>query len=122
VSLTQDQICCLSIKACSCIAALGYEIVLKLNKGYCVDALQSKLKHLIFLKNLVDSKLSCGEKTVKNNIINFCNEKVLLSKNNSLFLDNIDSQECQEELELEEQCCIDVCDIESAINSICKNC
>ena len=121
MSLTQDQICCLSIRAGSCIGELGYNIVLKINKGYCVDDLKNKLKHLISLKALLDSKISCGIKTVKNNIINFCNEKVLLSKNNSLFLDNIDSEDCVES-ELEEVCCIDVCDVESAINSICKNC
>lgn len=105
-----------------CEADLGYEISLKTGSGYCVDALYQKLALIKNLKRLVDKALCGNGKTYKNNVINFCNKKVFMSKNNSLFLDNIDSNSCKEELELAENCCIDTCTIESKINEICKNC
>jgi hypothetical protein len=122
MSLTQDQICCLKIKADSCAAAIGYKITLKENKGYCVDELYEKLKYVLSLGKMFAEKLSCGDKTVKNNEIHFCDQKVFLSKNNSLFLTNIDSNSCLEESELAEECCIDLCEVESKLNEICRNC
>ena len=122
MNLTQDEICCLNIKAKSCLAQIGYEIVLKANKGYCVEALESKLRYVFYLKEIIESKITCGTKTVKDNIIDFCGRKIFLSKNNSLFLTNIDSNSCSEELELSEECCIDLCEVRSKINEICKNC
>lgn len=119
---TQEQICCLFLKAQSCVGQIGYEIVLKANKGYCVEALENKLKYAICLKDMIGSKISNGTKTVKDNIIDFCGTKIFLSKNNSLFLTNIDSNSCSEELELSEECCIDLCEVESKLNEICKNC
>jgi len=122
MSLTQDEICCLNIKAEGCIASLGYEIILKENKGYCIDDLYEKLKYLICLQEMLEGRISCGETTAKENIIDFCGQKVFMSKNNSLFLTKIDSDSCLEESELAEECCIDLCDLESKLNEICRNC
>lgn len=122
MSLTQDEICCLILKAEGCIGSLGYEIVLKENKGYCVDELYEKLKYMICLKEMLEDGFNCGEKTVKENIIHFCGEKVFMSENNSLFLTNVDSNSCLEESELAEECCIDLCEVESQLNKICRNC
>lgn len=120
--MTQDEICCLKIKAEGCIASLGYEIVLKENKGYCVKDLYEKLKYLICLNNILEGRILCGTKTVKENIINFCGEKVFMSENNSLFLTNVDSNSCLEESELADKCCTDLCEVELQLNKICKTC
>ena len=122
MSMTAEEICCLRIKAQSCVAEIGYQICLKENNGYCVEELYEKLKYVSSLRRMIEDKFSNGVKTVKNNIIHFCNEKVFLSKNNSLFLTKIDSDSCPEELELTEECCVDLCDIESKLNEICRNC
>ena len=117
--MTQDELCCNIIKANSCIAELGYEIVLKCNKGYDVEKLFSKLQYLKSLRDILERALRCGDKIVKDNKIHFCNEKILLSKNNSLFLTHAD--ECSE-TELSEECCTDLCEVESKLSSICINC
>jgi len=122
MSLTQEEICCLKLKAEGCVASLGYEIALKESKGYCVDDLYEKMKYILSLIDVLEGKIKCGVKTVKNNIINFCNEKVFMSKNNSLFLTNVDSNSCLEESELAEECCTDLCELESQLNKICRNC
>ena len=122
MSSSIDKICCLSIKAQACVAELGYKIALKENSGYCVDDLYEELKFLLSIKSMVDAKLFAGVKTFKNNIINFCSKKVFMSSNNSLFLTNIDSNSCTEELELTEECCLSLCDIESKLNEICRHC
>ena len=90
MNLTQEEICCLKIKADTCIAEIGYEIALKENKGYCVDSLYEKLSYVLSLRRLIEDRITCGTKTVINNVINFCSKKVFMSKNNSLFLTNID--------------------------------
>lgn len=108
----------LKLRTGQILAEIGYEIVLKENRGYNVDALYNKLKHVKFLNDTLKKK-STVEKKVKNNVIQFCNRKVFLSKKNSLFLE-VDSNGCKEELVLEEKCCVDVCDIESHLNSIKK--
>ena len=123
MNLTTEEICCIKIKAESCAARIGYEIYLKENSGYCVDSLYEKLKFVLCLDDILSDIISAGNKTFKNNIIHFCNKKVFASKNNSLFLDNVDSQdECKDETELTEECCITACDIESKLNEICSNC
>lgn len=108
------------IKLDQCIAKLGYKIVLKINKGYCVDSEQNKLNYLMSLLSDLNF-YNRPEKTVKDNVIYICDQKVFLSKNNSLFLDDLDSKSCQES-ELAEECCVDLCDLEAKINSICKTC
>jgi len=109
----------LKLRSGQLLAEIGYEIVLKENRGYNVDALYNKLKHVKFLNDTLDCIPTC-EKKVKNNIIRFCGKKVFLSKKNSLFL-STDSDRCKDDLVLEEQCCIDICEVESQLNSI-KNC
>jgi hypothetical protein len=123
MDLTAEEICCIKIKAEACAAKLGVEISVKESAGYCVDALYEKLKYVLCLDDIISDIINAGTKTFKNNIIYFCNKKVFASKNNSLFLDNIDSQdECKDEAELTEECCIDICNIESKLNEICSNC
>ena len=88
-----------------------------------MDALYEKLKYVLCLDDMISNIIAAGTKTFKNNIIYFCDKKVFASKNNSLFLDNIDSQdECKDEPELTEESCIDICNIESKLNEICSNC
>jgi len=114
------DMCCLLNKVDLCVSELGYKIVLKSNKGYCTDIEQNKLNFLLSLKDELHANYH-PKKTVKNNLIHFCGQKVFVSKNNSLFLDDLDSKSCQES-ELTEECCIDLCAIEAKINSICNNC
>ena len=122
MSLTLEEICCLKNKIRVCVASLGYEICLKENSGYCVDDLYEKLKYVLSVRTAINDKTSKGIVTAKNNIINFCNRKVFMSKNNSLFLTNIDSENCPEEIELTEECCTSLCELESKINEICLHC
>jgi len=122
MSMTSEEICCLKLKAEACAAELGVEICLKENAGYCVDALYEKLKYVLSLDRLISEKISAGTKTIKNNIIHFCNKKAFASKNNSLFLDNVDSKDACKESELTEECCITICDIRAKLNEICNNC
>ena len=123
MSLTIEEICCLKFKAQACVSQIGNEICLKENAGYCVDGLYEKLKMAISLKGMIEEKISASGKTIKSNIIHFCNKKVFASKNNSLFLDGIDSQDdCEDETQLTDECCISICDIESKLNQICSNC
>lgn len=122
MSFNLDNICCLANKAQSCVAKIGYEISLKENSGYNVDSLYVKLNFVLSIKKIIDNAVSKPKKTYKKNIINFCGQKVFMSRNNSLFLTNIDSHSCLEESELAEECCIDLCDVESKLNEICRHC
>ena len=122
MSLTEEEICCLRIKADSCIAKIGYDIALKEDSGYCVDSLYEKLKYANSIRRAIQDRIEKGIVTTKNNIINFCNKKVFMSAKNSLFLTNTDSKICREELELTEECCISLCDLESKLNEICSHC
>lgn len=117
--MTKNELCCNIIKACDCMAELGYEIVLKCNKGYDIDELMEKLAYISSLKQIFDDAISDGERVAKGNEIHFYNEKVLMSKNNSLFLASAD--ECTETV-MTEQCCTDLCEIEAKLRSVCINC
>lgn len=117
--MTAEEFCCNILKADQCIAQIGYELVLKCNKGYDVDGLGEKLAYVHCLKNIFEEATPDGSMVVKDNEIHFCNEKILLSKNNSLFLATVDK--CTE-TELTEECCTDLCEVEAKLSSICINC
>lgn len=117
--MTQEELCCNIIKADQCIAALGYEIVLKCNKGYDVEALSEKLAYVKSLKSIFEKAVPDGEMIAKGNAIYFSEKKVLMSKNNSLFLASTD--ECTETV-LTEECCTDLCEAEARLRSVCINC
>jgi len=118
--LTAEQICCLILKADDCAGELAYKIAIKTNRGYCVDDLHEKLAYIYSLKDTLEEAYKKLGKVVKNNIIYFSGEKVLLSKNNPLFLESV-IDECLE-TELQENCCTDLCEIESKLSSVCINC
>lgn len=119
--MSKKDIECLEVKIAQCSAMIGYEIALKEDKGYDIFELESKLRYLNSLRTMLCG-CSCGcSKKIKGNEIHFCNKKVLLSKNNPLFLtDNIDSR-CFES-QIKDGCCVDLCEVESKVSSICINC
>jgi hypothetical protein len=78
-----------------------------------------KLAYVSSLKQIFDDAVPEGERVAKGNEIYFYGEKVLMSKNNSLFLASAD--ECKETV-LTEGCCTDLCEIEAKLRSVCINC
>lgn len=119
--MSKKDIECLKIKIAQCSGRIGYEIALKEDKGYDVSELESKLYYLNSLRSMVDGAPCPCSKKLTGNVIHFCDEKVLLSKRNPLYLtDNIDSR-CSES-QMAEIYCIDLCEVESKISSICINC
>jgi len=121
MGMSKKDINHLMIKIAQCSGRIGYEIALKEDKGYDVSELESKLLYLDSLRSIVENAPCACKKKLTGNVIHFCSEKVLLSKRNPLYLtDNIDSR-CSES-QMAEKYCIDLCEVESKVSSICINC
>lgn len=113
--MSKKDIRCLLLKIRECSAKLSYQIVLKEPKGYDTFELESKLAYLNVLRRMVeDAGCKCTKK-IKQGYIQICGGKVLPSKNNPLLLNQTDIQ-------LADSSCIDLCDVEAQVASMCPNC
>ena len=119
--MSKKDIACLLLKLKACSVKLGYAIVLREPKGYDVSEFEAKLAYVNVLRSMIENYgCACNKKIIKG-YIQICGGKVLPSKNNPLLLAQSDKN-CLTKTQIADQYCIDLCEVEAKLGSICINC
>lgn len=108
-------------KSCSCDLAGKY--VTMVNYGECGDDLMNKIRLLdSYIREIEDYVYATCEDFLQDGIKHFQGLKIIMSKNNSLYLT---SKEQRIEVESSSLNCLtedQVCELASRIKTICTNC
>jgi hypothetical protein len=108
-------------KICSCNLACKY--VGKVNYGECGESLLDKIKLLnSYIKSIESYIYSCCKNNYYKGIKTFDGKKIVMSKNNSLYLE---SEGKKIEISSNEINCLtedQICELVSRIKRICSNC
>ncbi len=108
-------------KNCSCSLACKY--VEKVNYGECGEDLMNKIRLLnSYIREIENYIYACCKNFYSKGIKYFCGTKVVMSKNNSLYLE---SEDQKIEIKSSDLNCLtegEICELASRIKGICINC
>jgi hypothetical protein len=108
-------------KSCACNLACKY--VEKVNYGECGEELLNKMKLLeVYIESIEDYIYSCCKDFYHKGIKNFEGKKIIMSKNNSLYLNSQDQKISITSSELNCLTEDEICELVKRIKAICANC
>jgi len=108
-------------KLCSC--SLSCKYVEKVNYGECGEDLMNKIRLLnVYIDEIEGYIYSCCNDLYSKGIKYFCGSKIVMSTNNSLYLESEDEEVKIESKDLNCLTEDDICKLALRIKRICTNC